>query len=150
MLKKIVLYFLLLLIVGCDQKPKTVVDLEGRTINFKEYNGKWIVINYWASWCGHCLKELPELNRFYNKHKDKVLVFGVNYDQIPLEQLKPIVKKLSIQFPTLITDPAANLGIGHVDAIPVTYTISPEGNVSKPIVGEQTLQTLEALTSLQQ
>lgn len=148
MIKKLFLTIVFIVILaGCDQKPK-ILDLDGKAINFQDYKGKWVVINYWASWCGHCLKELPEFNKFYDKHKNAVVVLGVNYDQLPAEQLRAMTEKLNIQFPTLVTDPAAVLGIGRVSAIPVTFVMNPEGKISEPMIGEQTVQTLENMTDL--
>lgn len=149
MIKKLLMIVAcIFLLAGCEQKPKTLVDLNGNSVDFKDYQGKWVVINYWASWCGHCLKELPLLNKFYETHKDKVAMFGVNYDQLPPEQLKPLVKKLNISFVTLTTDPASRLGLGRIDAIPVTYLIDPNGKVSQPLLGEQALQSLQETTGL--
>ena len=136
------------LLSGCNQKPETVVDLDGNTINFQDYRGKWVVINYWAGWCSHCLRELPQLNQFYETNKTKVVIFGINYDHLPLAQLQALVKKLDIRFSTLVVDPARKLGFGSINAIPVTYLIDPDGNISPPLVGAQAMQTLQETTGL--
>jgi len=137
-----------LLLAGCDQKPKVLADLNGNPVDLQDYRGKWVVINYWASWCKHCLKELPALNEFYETHKDKVIVFGVNYDHLPAEQLKPLVQKLNIKFPMLVVDPAKELGIGQIDTIPIIYLIAPNGEMSQPIMGEQAISSLQTITGL--
>lgn len=137
-----------LLLIGCDQKPKILVDLNGKPVNLQDYHGKWVVINYWASWCKHCLKELPALNKFYETHREKAIVLGVNYDHLPSEQLKTLVQRLNIKFPVLAVDPAQELGFGSIDAIPIIYLITPTGKILQPIIGEQAIPSLQAITGL--
>lgn len=149
MVKRLFITLLLALsLVGCDQKPKIWHDIDGHTVNLQDYRGKWVVINYWASWCIHCLQELPSLNHIYQTNQDKLVILGVNYDQLPVEQLKPLVKKLQIKFPILANDPAADLAIGHIDTLPVTFLIDPTGKISPPKVGKQTIQSLQEATGL--
>ena len=147
------LLFVLLGPVGCDsnKNQSSVQTVNGITFNLSDYKGKWVIINYWASWCKKCFEEIPELNAFYNAHKnDDIIVFGVNYDQIQGDSLKKLAERMGIQFPILTSDPAIMLGISHVPEIPTTYLITPEGKVKTQLIGLHSKRALENLISSQQ
>jgi thiol-disulfide isomerase/thioredoxin len=55
-------------------------DLDGNLHRVSDHRGKWIVINFWASWCPPCLHEMPELERFYQAHKSSAVVWGVTFE----------------------------------------------------------------------
>jgi thiol-disulfide isomerase/thioredoxin len=134
-----------------ESPPKPLVtgiyqDLDGRTVNLAELRGKWVIVNYWASWCKPCFMEIPELNAFHLAYKDKdVVVLGVSFDRFDsVDALRPIVKKMGIQFPVLTTDPASGLGIRQPSVLPATYVINPKGEVEAELLGLQTKRSLDA------
>lgn len=142
-MKKAILFcFLALGLLSCSKPVATFYDDQGNTVNFVDYRGKWIVINYWASWCASCLQEIPELNTLATTQKN-VVIYGVNYDAVSNEaQLQKIVQRLNIKFPTLLTDPATYFGVKHIPALPATLLIDPQGNLKKILLGAQTQQSL--------
>lgn len=118
--------------------------LQGDSIPFSSLNGKWVMLNYWASWCGPCLEEIPELNRFYAQNREKNLaMFGVNYDELPSEEQKQLVKQLHIQYPTLRQDPGSALALGSIDIVPVTFLFNPNGQLVAKLYGAQTARSLQ-------
>ncbi len=123
-------------------------DASGHEINFAHYKGRWIIINYWAVWCGSCWAEVPELNAFYQAHKKQVALFAVNYDHPPARTAVFYARKLSIQFPILIDDPRELFHIGEITALPTTILIDPDGKVRQVLVGEQTKKDLERAIGL--
>lgn len=128
---------------ACDRSTR-YADLDGNQLTLKQFKGKWLLINYWASWCKSCYQEIPELNNFYQKHKkDGILLVGVNYDLVPSEQLRKLVNQFHIAFPVLTTDPAKELGINDIPGLPSTYVIGPDGQVAKRLFGVQTEKSLE-------
>jgi peroxiredoxin len=136
-------------LVGCTRSTVTTKDSNGNVINFADYRGKWIVLNYWASWCKPCKTEIPELNAFYSGHKDlDAVVLGVNYDQVDITQLQQLVKQFVINYPVLSTDPGPALGITSVPGIPASFLINPEGKLVKTLYGEQTQIELEKAMGL--
>jgi len=137
---------------GCTQNNSTpqLSDLAGNKINLADYHGKWVIINYWASWCKPCFKEIPQINKFYNAHKDDVVVLGVSYDQASGKDLQQIVKKMDIQFPTLNQDPRKQFGIDQIKGLPVTFVVGPDGKLKKTLYGEQTQRSLEVATQMNQ
>jgi len=129
-----------------DREPHFHLEtLDGQTFSAQNLKGKWVFINYWASWCTPCLKEIPELNEFAKNNQDNnILVFGVNAENASSAQVRRLVDKLSIQFPVLNANPAPYYNIGQVYELPVTYIISPKGILYSRLVGPQTQQSLAA------
>lgn len=125
---------LLLLLNGCGQ-GNTPENLLANN------NGKWIFINYWATWCKPCIKEIPELNDFAAQNPS-VVVLGVNFDGIKNAELASAEKKLNIEFETLSQDPYQQLGYERPNVLPVTIVINPDGAVVEQLVGPQSFDSL--------
>lgn len=120
-------------------------DLKGKARTLSEFRGKWVVVNYWATWCPPCVDEIPELVKFHDRHHDKdAVVIGINYEDIPQPQLRAFVDEYFISYPVLQVEdmrPAhEQLDVG---GLPTTYVISPEGEVVARQVGGITDQVLE-------
>ncbi len=137
--KRVFAFILMLisLLAGCS---KSVVfhDTKGDAIPLSTLHGKWVVINYWASWCHNCMKEVPQLNRFYHILPNDTLIYGVNIESLPPSQLAEVVHQKYIQFPVLIEDPASFFGLDTVTGVPVTFIINPKGKCVKVIYGPTT------------
>ena len=142
---KLLLFLMgVLLLSSCGrQTPVTLHDIQGQTINFSQLQGKWVVINYWASWCKPCRTEIPELNNFYNSNRKTVIMLGVNYDQVKGSELSAIITKMGVTFPTLKNDPAQLLGLGDIPGLPATYIFNPQGKLSERLLGVQNQKTLK-------
>lgn len=150
--RKIFLFLLCSLFIFFSQQSNAALqDTQGKTIPLSQLTGKWIIVNYWAAWCDICVQEIPELNRFYkNNHDKNIYLLGVNYDDLPLTTLKETVRQMHIEFPVLTENPSQIWGLDGIEAIPVTFIISPAGKVVKKILGPNTEQSLhETLTLLQ-
>lgn len=143
-LKSLLTALILLTMSAMSQADVLLKDTQGNTISVAALKGKWVLINYWASWCKTCLSEIPELNRFYRKHeKDPITLLAVNYDALPLEKQKKLIKKFHILYPSLTTDPAFTLGLGDIAGVPVTFIINPQGELIKTLYGSQSVRALE-------
>lgn len=121
-------------------------DMKGHKIAFSELKGKWVFINYWASWCRPCLAEIPELNRFYEENKqDHVAVFAVNYDAVSLAKQEQLIKAFHINYPSLKKDPASELTLGDIRGVPVTFVFDPQGQLYDALYGQQTSASLHQI-----
>ncbi len=117
-----------------------------RDFNLAHYQGKWVIINYWATWCEYCMEEIPELNAFYRAHADKVGLFGVNYDDPG--NLNQHIHQSGVIFPTLLNDPKASFGIRGISGLPTTLVIGPDGRLKHILEGPQTKRSLERAVGL--
>ena len=131
------------LLPGCsDTGPKNPLRVADGSITSPElWRGQWVLINYWADWCGPCRDEVPELNHL-NEAEDGFKVLGVNYDYLEGQELQESIAILDIRFPTLLDDPQRLLGYAEATVLPMTVLISPEGKLHRVLVGPQTAESL--------
>ena len=119
-------------------------DLDGRNQSLSQYRGKWVIVNYWATWCGTCRKELPDLIALHEKHRNgDIVVVGINFETIDRQQLKAFVADKNLLYPVLRSEPVRQTPFGPVPALPTTYIIDPTGKVVASEVGLVTQQNLE-------
>jgi len=127
-------------LVACS-KPSDFLDTRGNGYRYSDFQGKWQVINYWATWCAPCIKEIPELISL-DENNDNVVVFGVNFDAPEGEEITRQIEKMGITFPVYQEDPHASLGIPMPQVLPTTVLIDPSGKIAEVLVGPQTEASL--------
>ncbi|WP_297529325.1 TlpA disulfide reductase family protein [Thiohalobacter sp.] len=120
-------------------------DVEGKPRSLSEFRGKWVVVNYWATWCPPCLEEIPDLVDFHERHKDgDAVVLGINYEDIDPRRLRAFIEEYFISYPVLVSSdmapPHPDMPVG---GLPTTYIISPEGELVARQVGTVTAELLE-------
>ena len=119
-------------------------DVNGQMQSLDQYKGKWLVVNYWATWCATCMKEMPELISLHENNKDNdIVVVGISFESIAQKQLKEFVSDKSIPYTVLNTEPVRVTPLGKVPALPTTYIIDPEGKVVAGDVGIITQKDIE-------
>lgn len=147
--KYLISALILMMSITASHGEVLLQDTHGNSTSFSALKGKWVLINYWAGWCQTCVDEIPEFNRFYSNHKkDKVALFGVNYDALPLFEQKSLIKQLNISYPNLLNDPANQLRLGDITGVPVTFIFNPKGQLVKTLYGGQTAKTLEKVMNV--
>ena len=137
-MKQVIATLLALLLAACGADPGTA-----NAPSLLDLRGRFVVINYWAQWCKPCIEEIPELNELDAAH-DNVSVLGVNFDGATGPELAQQEERLGVAFPTLATDPFAELGIARPVVLPTTMIVDPQGEVFSTLIGPQTLESLEA------
>ena len=119
-------------------------DLHGRQQTLEQYRGKWIIINYWATNCPPCLKEIPDLEDFHTRHKDKdAVVLGVNYEDIKLPWLKDFIQSVHMTYPVLLAEPDTVTPFGSIIMLPTTVIVSPDGRLMGQQRGSITTEALD-------
>ena len=137
---------LALLLAGCGSDYG--VDQHGQKVAAERLEGQWLIINYWAEWCGPCRTEIPELNGLAGElEKHSVGVFGVNFDALQGEELAKASNALDIEFTVLAQDPAERYQLPPSDALPVTYIVDDQGKLRERLLGEQSAVGLKARLS---
>ena len=122
------------------------VDLTGKEHRLSDYKGKWIIVNYWATWCPPCIDEIPELVEFHEKHaENRAVVLGVNYENIDDAFLHDFIKEYLITYPVLKADLNKTPPFGRVQGLPTTFVISPAGKLVETRVGVVSLEWLESV-----
>lgn len=131
-------------IINCSQAEQPLFyDTEGNAVQLSKLKGKWVVLNYWAAWCGVCVQEIPELNLFYKDIKGSNIVFyGIDYDELTLDNLKSAIAAVDIHYPVLTSDPGFAWNLDDVNVIPTTFILNPKGHVVKVITGPNTEKSL--------
>ena len=139
---KIIQLFCILVLVSCQRNDIEVFN--GPNTNINDLNGNWILINYWADWCAPCIKEIPELNDFAAENKN-IKVYTFNFDELEIDDLKPVAKKFNIKVPSLVTHPRDIWGIATPPAVPATYFINPNGEIAVSLFRPQTKDSLNMI-----
>lgn len=126
----------------------SMADLAGKQHNFKEWQGKVLVINFWATWCPPCLKEMPEFEALQNDYAKKGLqIVGIALDDA--DPVKEFINSKKITYPILLgadqgTKIAHDLG-NIVNTVPFTVIINKQGQVVKSHMGTFTKEELSQL-----
>jgi len=138
--------FLLLSLCSCNQSAQAaLIDSHGQTVDIAAWQNKWVIINYWATWCEPCAKEIPQLNLFYQHHQQQIVMWGVNLENLNAADLSAAIKFMHIRFPVLQTNPAKILGLPPIQVIPTTFIINPQGKIVKQLFGPQSAAGLEEI-----
>lgn len=121
-------------------------DLEGKSHTLAGHQGKWVVVNYWATWCPPCLEEIPDLIALHEKRKDMV-VLGVALEYKDAKEVRAFVEENLMSYPVILGDDRLVKQIGPADVLPTTYLYNPQGQLVKVRRGLVTRQYLEKLTA---
>ncbi len=124
-------------------------DMQGRIHDLEDYRGRWVVVNFWATWCPPCREEIPELILFHEAHDPAdAIVLGVNFEEIPHAVLKQFVEEQFITYPVLRSPPHPRTEIGYILALPVTYVVDPQGLIATVHAGPVTAEQLAEYVGL--
>ncbi len=145
-MKKIfaLLFFLVATAVAAEPVDMTLTDLDGKQVKLSDYRGKWVIVNYWATWCPPCREEMPELESFHAAHeKDDAVVLGLNTEVIDKQRILDFLDEYFISYPNFIVGPVAESPLGRIPGLPTTFVLNPEGELVARQVGGVTREMIE-------
>jgi cytochrome c biogenesis protein CcmG/thiol:disulfide interchange protein DsbE len=119
-------------------------SLDGKTIRLSDHRGKLVLLNFWATWCGPCIAEIPRFSAWQTKYGPQGLqIIGVSMDDDPAPVQK-FMRKQQLTYPIVMGDEHLGELYGGVLGLPISYLISPEGKIIAHYQGETDLNQMEA------
>ena len=145
-MKKYILFLLLFAVIAVSQsvfaetKQKaqdfTLKSIDGKFVKLSKFQGKVVLLNFWATWCPPCRQEMPSMQKLYEKMKnEKFQMISINIEKTSKENLAVFMKKNKYTFPVLM-DPMDLVSSQYgIISIPTTFIIDKSGFIAKKIIG---------------
>lgn len=136
---------LLLLLTGAwaHAADFRLTDTQGNTHTLSGYKGKWVLVNYWATWCPPCLEEIPDLIALHGDKKNNLVVIGVAMDYRNPSQVTDFADSMLVDYPIVLGNDQVVRQIGPVQGLPTTYLYNPDGKMVAQQVGAITREMVE-------
>lgn len=156
-MKRILKWFALTLVFGVawaayeTEEPVdfSLQQLGGGEISLSDYRGEWVVVNYWATWCAPCRKEIPDLSKLHLERAD-VTVLGLAYEELDDSDFFEFLQDFDVSYPILKVDvyqPPEPFGAPRV--LPTTIILDQEGRAVKAFLGPVTRESIEGFIDTQ-
>ncbi|MBS0423347.1 MAG: TlpA family protein disulfide reductase [Proteobacteria bacterium] len=139
--KLIVLFCVIAMLLSFQAHAFQFQDVTGKIHKLSDYKGRWVLVNFWATWCPPCLKEIPDLIALYEQRKDLVVI-GVAMDIDDPKVVMDFVRSMSITYPIVLGDRKIASQLDEISLLPSTYFFDPKGN---PAARQQGLISRESI-----
>jgi thiol-disulfide isomerase/thioredoxin len=129
-----------------DPKPApafTLRDLDGREVSPASLRGKVVIVNFWATWCGPCRAEIPDLVALQTKYHDTLQVIGISEDEAGVEVVKRFAAEHKINYPVAMITPEVEKLFPGISALPTSFIIDRDSRIVQKHVGMLTARTTE-------
>lgn len=121
---------------GCPAPEFTLKDINGKEFSLSTLKGKYVVLDFWGSWCGWCIKGIPEMKNYYAKYKGKVEFVGIDCNDTE-EKWKAAVAEHKLPWINVRNEGEPDVTVMYaVDGFPTKYVIDPEGKIAHKVIGE--------------
>jgi cytochrome c biogenesis protein CcmG/thiol:disulfide interchange protein DsbE len=121
----------------------TLQDLDGNPVSLSDYEGKVIMVNFWATWCGPCRMEIPGFIELQNTYSNDLVIVGVSMDQGGPRVVEPFVEKNGINYPVVYGNGQVATAYGGIRGIPTTFIIDRDFKIQRKYVGYQANSVFE-------
>lgn len=126
------------------QPALKVTTLDGKPFDLAAQRGHWVIVNFWATWCVPCIKEMPDISHFVQTHAN-VRAIGLAYEDSDEGDIKAFLAKHPVSYPIAqVSLDDMPRDFDEPRGLPTTYLIAPDGHVAKRFVGPVTGQSLGA------
>lgn len=115
----------------------TLKNLDGEEVKLSDYKGKIVLINFWATWCPPCDREMPHLEKLYNEYKDELVILAVDVQESK-KTVKKYVEKKGLTFPVLLDTDGRVAREYYVAAFPTSYFVDADGYFVERVQGGRT------------
>lgn len=114
----------------------TLKDINGKDVSLSQFRGKWVILDFWGSWCGWCIKGMPKLKEAYKEYAGKVEIIGIDCNE-PEEAWRAAVAKYELPWVNVYNPGSSSLLSDYlVEGFPTKVIVNPEGNIADITVGE--------------
>ncbi len=134
-------FFLLLFVLQAEAFQ--FKDMQGKLHTLADYKGRWVVVNFWATWCPPCLEEIPDLISLYESRKD-VMVIGVAMEFSDPDVVMKFAESMSISYPTVLGNRHIASQLDEISMLPSTYFFDPDGRPAARKLGIVSRESIEA------
>jgi thiol-disulfide isomerase/thioredoxin len=129
--------------------PASFTDAEGKTLSLRDFAGKLVLVNLWATWCAPCRHEMPSLERLQTGLGDKITILAISEDRGGSKAVAPFIAKLALRAVKIYLDPESAVGGAFkVDGLPTSFLIDRQGRVLGRVEGEAEWDSPKMLTIL--
>jgi thiol-disulfide isomerase/thioredoxin len=110
-------------------------EFSGKEVTLESSRGKVILLNFWATWCGPCRAEIPELIALQNRYKDRLQIIGLVVDDDDESEIRKVISSEGINYPVALADTETRFAYGGIAALPTVFVINADGRVVQKHVG---------------
>jgi peroxiredoxin len=130
--------------VGTAAPAFALPDLEGNTVRNTDFQGKVVLLNFWATWCPPCRDEVPDFVRLQSKYRDQGLaIVGLSLDQGGARDVRPFVDEYDVNYTMLLAGEKTADEYGGILGVPTTFVLDRNGTIVKRFVGRVSSEAFE-------